>query len=307
MESSNGIRLLSDHSNTEDEATVLRLEKLLHDAKKVGCIEALKKNGHDVRYLTDAKRSSYLDIIKIRNSEDVLEIGSSMGQHTRLIAKQCRNLSAIEIVPKQAAFSRLWCDQDGLQNVEVSAGGMSGALPYEDSSFDVIICNYVLEWCAGRHTGPAEEFHRSFLANIFRTLRPGGRLFLSTKNRYAIRYLLGTEDEHLGIRFGSALPRIIQNFFRRRAELGHPTGYLHSWSALEGILKDVGFSSMDRILAFPDARYPDYLGTFSGFSHEALSKDALARSGRKSRISLRLPRRAFQNTTNSIVLVARKG
>ena len=302
-----GVQLLDDYSRAEDVPTIQKLEELITLAEDIGCVEALREKGHNTEYLLSKKRAAYIDLLGIKPTDHVLEIGSSMGQHTRLAARKCKRVSALEIVPLQALFSKIWCDEEGLDNVDVTSGDMSGRLPYEDSTFDVVICNYVLEWCAGRHQGSTKEFHREFLREIFRSLKSGGKLYLSTKNRFSIRYLLGSEDEHLGIRFGSALPRALQNMARRRADLGHPTGYLHSWNALEQLLRDVGFSQLERLLGFPDARYPDYLGPFSGFSRELLSEDIIQKVGKKNKLSMYLPSPIFQQTTNSLIFFAQKG
>jgi len=285
---------------------ITHLEELISDAKQIGCIDALSKHDHNISYLMDEKRASYIDLIGLKPSDDVLEIGSSMGQHARLMAAQCKTLSGLEVVPLQAAFSKLWCGEDGLQNVNVTAGGMSGKMPYDDASFDVVTCNYVLEWCAGRHDGDPRAFHQAFLAEIYRVLKPNGRLYLSTKNRYSIRYVLGDVDEHLGMRFGSALPRICQNLFRKPANLDHPTGYLHSWEGLEEILNTAGFHSNERILAFPDARYPEYIGRFLDFTESDIPQAALSAVRKKTKLSLKLPAPAFRKTTNSLVFLATK-
>lgn len=300
------VRVLSDHSEHEDASKVSELEKLIDDAKQMGCVEALQKHGHNTSYLLDEGRASYIELLNLKEGDAVLEIGSSMGQHTRLMAKRCGQISALEVVPLQGAFSKIWCDEEGLENVDVTAGGVSGKLPYADGSFDVIVCNYVLEWCAGRQQGSEENFHREFIKEMLRCLRANGKLYLSTKNRYSIRYLLGSVDEHLGIRFGSALPRLIQRFVRWRANLGHPTGYLHSWSALQRLLKDVGFQKAEKILTFPDARYPKYIRNFSDFNKKEVPINIREEIGIKNRMALSLPSSLFAKTTNSLVFLAYK-
>ena len=295
------IRVLDDHSNAEDADKVDGLVALLKDAEKDGCLSALKKHGHDVKYLTDPSRYSYIDLSGINSDEEVLEIGSSMGQHTRHIAKKCKTLSTIEVVRQQAELQALWCAEEGLENVDITAGGASGKLPFDDNSFDLIFFNYVLEWCAGRQEGAPEEFHKKFIQEIARVLKPGGRLYLSTKNRFAIQYVLGSVDEHLGIRFGHILPRFVQSYFRKRAVLEFPAGYLHSWNGLETILRSSGFSDCERLLAFPTARYPMYSGTFSDFDRSSIDTSKL---GKRDRWPLKLPSPLFRFTTNSLVFLA---
>ena len=300
------IRILADLSEIEDIKVLERAQSLLSDARSIGCIAALEEHDHNVQYLTDPIREKYIDFLDLAPSDDVLEIGSSMGQHTRKIAKRCRSVNALEVVEFQAKFSKLWCSQDGLHNVHVTAGGASGRLPYDDDAFDVVVSNYVLEWCAGRSQDDPDEFHQAVLKEIRRVLRPGGRLFLSTKNRFAFKYLLGAEDEHLGIRFGSALPRLIQRRVAAKADLGHPTGYLHSWRELRKHLRSAGFADLRPLFAFPDARYPLFMGRPCDFSTSSFFSSKPVKLGRRDRILAKLPDGLRLALSNSIIFLAKK-
>jgi len=299
------IRVIDDTSTIEDIKVLERAESLLADARSLGCSAALEKHNHSVKYLTDPIREKYIDLLGLQPSDDVLEVGSSMGQHTRKIAKRCRSVNALEVVEFQAQFSKLWCSQDGLQNVYVTAGGSSGSLPYDDDSFDVVVSNYVLEWCAGRSHENPDEFQQVVSKEIRRVLRPGGRLFLATKNRYAFKYLSGVEDEHLGIRFGSALPRWVQRRVAAKAELGHPTGYLHSWNGLRRHLNRAGFADLTPLFAFPDARYPAFIGNADDFPTSSLSASRQVKLGGRDRVLAKLPEGLRLFLSNSIVFLAK--
>lgn len=298
-------------------ATEAQLRRLIEDATKIGCAEALKRHcdDGDLAYQYDDRRTAYLGLLNIGRADDVLEIGSSLGQHTVRIAGLCGSVCGIELCPMQAEFSRIRCRENGLDNARIAAGGTDGKLPFADESFDLVVCNYVLEWSAGRDRRNPAAFQRGFLREMFRVLRPGGRLWLSTKNRFAILYLLGGRDEHLDVPFGNALPRAIQRLLRARR--GRPAGYLHSWRGLQNMLDEIGFRACERILAWPDARFPGYIGPFDGFSSSDLAHKSApdphskigAWPGRRTRLSLPLllpfPR-LFRAVTNSIVFMARK-
>lgn len=301
-----GVTVTPDHSLVEDDATQAGLIALISDAKQMGCKPALEKHSHNLTYLTDPRRSKYIELADIGPDHHVLEIGSSMGQHTRLMAGKCKAISGLEIVPLQAAFSKLWCEEDGHTNVDITTGGANGLLPYADASFDRVVCNYVLEWCAGRSDKSPGDFHRDYIAEMFRVLKPGGKLLLTTKNRYSIRYVTGGKDEHMGMRFGNALPRWLQERMLNRENLDFTRGYLHSWAQLESILRRVGFDKATRFLSFPDNRYAYYTGPFEAFSAADLPQQALDGLTRKERLSLKLPQALFAQTTNSLVFLADK-
>ena len=301
------ITICDDHSTAESDEQLSDLDRLIDDARQIGCEPALRKHDHNVGYLTDEKRSAYLDIVDVRDHEDVLEIGASMGQHTRLIAKQCNTLNALEVVAKQAEFAKLWCEESGADNVKFTVGGASGTLPYPDGAFNVVIMNYVLEWSAGRNTSGAAEFHQGLLAEIFRVLKPGGRFFLSTKNRYSLKLILGSDDEHLGIRFGSALPRPLGNALARRVTRTIPFGYLHSRPALEKILRSVGFSELKAFLSFPDARRPDVIVPFEHDRLAELGELDKSAYSKKDQIYLSLPTPLKKQHATSHTFIAIKG
>ncbi|HBK91197.1 MAG TPA: hypothetical protein DDZ68_05960 [Parvularcula sp.] len=303
---SDSVTLCGDHSQAETDAQLSKLARMISDARAIGCEAALKKHDHNVEYLTDARRARYLEIVALRQDEDVLEIGASMGQHSRLIAKQCRRLDAVEVVAAQAEFANLWCEQSGARNVRVLAGGATGNLPFDDASYDVVIMNYVLEWCAGRDSADPRAFHARLLADVFRVLKPGGRFFVSTKNRFGLRLLLGSVDEHLGIRFGSALPRPVARYFASRKPRAIPFGYLHSRSGLEVLLREAGFSTIEAYISFPDARRPEFIVPFDRAGAATLR--ALGGDGftLKDRLFKALPFGAQKHVATSHTMIARR-
>jgi SAM-dependent methyltransferase len=224
-------------------------------ARQVGWREAIARQFPDADYLTDDRRAIFLELLPIAGS-DVLEIGPGFGQFTDRIARQAKSVDALEVDPIQADFMREKLQQEELTNVHITTGGADCRLPYVDGSFDLVILNLVFEWCATRLNEPHETAQLRLLREIARVLRPGGRLYLSTKNRYAARYILGKPDEHYhGMRFGSALPRWFADSIHRR----RPRGRLYSWSGLQRLLRDSGFAVEHSWWAAPEMRFPEAL------------------------------------------------
>jgi hypothetical protein len=119
-----------------------------------------------------------------------------------------------------------------------------------------VILNYVLEWSGGRAEDDPAAAQRRLLGECARVLKPGGWFFLSTKNRYSARLLMGAPDEHVGFRFGNALPRSMMYARLRTKGKSQPDGLLHSFRHLRGLLRQQGFDRIDSYFAVPDARYP---------------------------------------------------
>ena len=285
-----------------------RLEHLISIARKSGYKTALETVMEDDHYVTDTSRAAYLNLLPFDKEAQVLEIGASLGQHTRLIAAKCKYVEALEVIPEQAIFAKLCCEQDGITNVSVSIGGDDCKLPYKDDVFDVVVMNYVLEWCAGRSGLPPKTAHELIIKECNRVLKPSGVLFLSTKNRFNARLLLGAVDEHVEFRFGNALPRWLMQLLSKINPPSISPGYLHSFGTLYSIILGSGFHKVTAKLALPDARYPLIYSGFTAAEISALrSNQKLLASNRLTKFLLtKVPSRAIKWMAPSLVFIAEK-
>lgn len=237
------------------------LEHLNLLARDRGWLEALKtvyESAPDlVRYVIDSDRARFLDLLPITASSQVLEIGPGLGQFTPLLARRAESVCALEVVEQQAEFVAERCRQEQVTNVSVACGGDDCRLPYPDGSFDLVVLNLVFEWCGSRaSTESPETLQRRLLAEIYRVLKPGGIVYLTTKNRYSLRYIVGGRDEHMGqMRFGSALPRRLAGWYMALRGK-NAAGLLHSWSELRAWLQNAGLSVDRSYWLAPEMRYP---------------------------------------------------
>jgi ubiquinone/menaquinone biosynthesis C-methylase UbiE len=248
----------------EDDRTFAQLERLNRLARENGWRPALRAvygdNDGFIRYVTDAERASFIELLPLTPDTDVLEIGPGLGQFTALLARRAKSVCALEVVAGQAEFAAERCRQEGMTNVHLAVGGDDCRLPYGDTTFDLVVLNLVFEWCGSRSL---EETHsdvqRRLLAEMCRVLKPGGSLYLATKNRFALRYLIGKTDEHCyNLRFGSALPRwFAQLLLRLRGHTRTP-GKLYSHRTLKAMLSDAGFEKIDSFWATPEMRNPTH-------------------------------------------------
>jgi SAM-dependent methyltransferase len=225
---------------------------------------------------------------------------------TGAIAKRTATVDVIEADTAQARFCRVRLDQDGVDNVRVVAGGAQGGLPYADGVFDGVVMNLVFEWCALRSSLPHEQVQLAYLAEIARVLKPGGFLFLSTKNRFALRLLTGGRDEHMADkRFGSALPRAIGSALMGGAR---PHGYLYSFNALHSRIEGAGFRIDTPYWAVPDMRWPTRYIPLDAASVRAARRDPSLRFGtpRIHRLMKVLPASWIKHFTPGLVFLARR-
>jgi ubiquinone/menaquinone biosynthesis C-methylase UbiE len=210
-----------------------------------------------IAYSVDSKRSKFLDLLPLSKDMTALEIGIGLGQHTAAIASRVSRLDTLELRLINAIFAKIRCTQEGVSNVTFICGGDDCRLPFPDASYDAVILNLVLEWCASANpdeSAPACQYR--LLSEIHRVLKPNGFVQLSTKNRFAYRLLIGSRDEHThDIPFGSALPRwLLRLILRAKGKNSYP-GYLHSYSALKKLLRSIGLTPTQSYWAVPEMRF----------------------------------------------------
>ena len=251
-------------SAVEDDESIKRLEQLNLLAESMNWKEALesvyRSNSGFVDYVANSERAKFIELLPLTQKSDVLEIGPGLGQFTAMLATRVRSVCALEVVEGQARFAATRCRQEGIKNVQFAVGGDDCRLPYNDGSFDVVVLNLVFEWCGSRSSDEAfDSVQRRFLSEIARVLQPGGVLYIATKNRFALRYLLGKADEHCyGMAFGNALPRALTSLalrWRGRTRIG---GMLHSYKALRKMVFNAGFAKIDSYWATPEMRCPEF-------------------------------------------------
>ncbi len=260
-----GIPHFLRHLPIESAEEIKSHERLNQLARERGWREALQMvygaDSNLFRYVTDASRGLFLDLLSLNKNSVVLEIGPGLGQFTAALAARAGFVCALEVVSGQAQFALERCRQAGCSNMHLACGGDDCRLPYASTHFDAVALNLVFEWCAARDLAePPGAAQERLLADIVRVLKPGGQLYLATKNRYALRYLLGRPDEHVfNLRFGNALPRRLMNLCLGLKNQPRPPGVLYSYCQLRRLLEAAGFVELKSFWAAPEMRFPRWL------------------------------------------------
>jgi SAM-dependent methyltransferase len=110
-------------------------------------------------------------IARLQPGERVVDIGCGAGMDLMLAAKRVGpggRATGVDMTPAMAEKTRRSAEKAGLTNLEVRLGDAL-ALPLEDASIDVVISNGVINLVPDKEKAYAE---------IFRVLKPGGRLQL---------------------------------------------------------------------------------------------------------------------------------
>jgi SAM-dependent methyltransferase len=291
---------------------LLCLNHIARDRGWDNAVDEVYGAGSDIqRYISDKDRLKWVDLLNVSPEGRVLEIGPGLGQGTVLLAERFSEVFVLEVVPSQADFVAQRMRQSGIGNVEVACGGDACRLPYKNESFDAIAINLVFEWCGVRdkRDTPA-SLQARLLREVFRVLKPGGKMFLSTKNRFSLGYLLGGRDEHYSdMPFGSALPRWMARGLEYLSGRTQSRALLHSYSGLKGMIEAAGLTHLSPFWAIPDARFPKCFLKMDGV--ENLS-DVTEKFGnlfpRRVRWVLGcIPEKWIKYFTAGLVFIARKG
>ena len=123
----------------------------------------------------DQDRNLTRDLDEIATSEtlanlrcnSILEIGCGTGKNTALLAQIGRHVSAIDFSTGMIEKARAKLSAD---NVTFAVADITQPWPEKDQSFDLVVCNLVLEHIA-------DLTH--IFAQAFRVLGEGGRFFVS--------------------------------------------------------------------------------------------------------------------------------
>ncbi len=146
-----------------------------------GAEYAAKNLGYDAAELASLPASSTRSfagvgnphlIEPLREGEVVLDVGSGAGTDLLIAARRVGpggRAIGVDMTAEMVERCRASIAESGLGNVEVRRGSAE-ALPLEDASVDVVISNGVLNLVPGKE--------RAF-GEIYRVLRPGGRLMLA--------------------------------------------------------------------------------------------------------------------------------
>jgi SAM-dependent methyltransferase len=302
------VYVCSDHESFEDAAELAKLnllnEKGRSDGWRVGVASAYGESL--LHYVDNPDRLVFLPLLPIKSTDVILEIGPGLGQNAIPIAKAAATVDIFEIVRGQAEFCALRCEQEDITNIRIAVGGASCTLPYADGVFDGVVLNLVLEWCGNRSGSASHDvMQQKMLREIARVLKPGGFLYLVTKNRFALRLLVGGRDEHMSqMRFGSSLPRWLSRLMLSDTR---PAGHLHSYNALQKHIKSAGFVSCEAFWALPEMRWPKHIISFDAPDFKQIRKSNQQGDTRLTRFIMPwLPKGLVRHFSAGHVFLARK-
>lgn len=205
-------------------------------------------------YIADLNRASWIPLLPISPDSTVLDVGSGLGVLTHALAVSYARVVSIEPIEERVRFTRVRLEQEGLKNVDLIQTTLD-ALPFFDTTFDLIVLNGVLEWIgAWCRTGTPREVQIECLAALRRLMKPDGTILIGIENRIGFDSFLGRVD-HPGVRFTNLMPRGLASFYLKlrrpgfyRTLLDSAQGYrtyTYSPRGYVKLLREAGFESVE--------------------------------------------------------------
>lgn len=126
---------------------------------------------------------------KTKNKKHFLDLGCGLGRHTILFAKNAFDVEALDISENAIERAKKWAKDENL-SVKFAIGDMID-LPYDNNSFDCILCRNVMS-----HTNTAGI--KKIISEIKRILKTDGECYLtlSSKNTWGYQQDWPKVDEN---------------------------------------------------------------------------------------------------------------
>lgn len=194
------------------------------------------------RYHLSRQRANLILPLELGPGLRILEVGAGTGVLSRALGESGASVTALEGHLDRARAAAVRCRD--LENVEVVAGPLENF--EDDDGFDLVCVVGVLEYAAS-DAGHATD-HQQFLDRTAGLVRPGGALLLAIENAIGIKYLLGYDEDHLGMPWigveGYPGSHGVRTFSRR---------------TLHGMLDSAGLENQAWFFPFPDYKLPTVL------------------------------------------------
>lgn len=135
-------------------------------------------HGGYVDHIWDKCRHPLVQYLQSKTTTKVLEFGCNIGASSVVLAHLGATVTAVDIAPRYIEVARENAARYGLKDaIQFTCHADSTALPWGDASFDLIVCNSVLEYVP-------IGILPAVLAELDRVLAPGGIVFVAgTSNR----------------------------------------------------------------------------------------------------------------------------
>ena len=222
--------------------TLLRFISWFNRKAKNFSIRLVKWTGKSKEYIHPKhllEGEEHFWFVSLLKSDDVLlDLGCGGGAHSLAAATVVKSVRGIDHSERNLRIAENLAKRAGIANTNFKSGSLENAIEESSDSYTSILALDILEHLVNRD---------QFLKEIYRLLKPGGRLFLSVPNR-------DTKWKRLLKRHGLF-------FF---SDLDHKHEYTKV--EIEELLKQHGFSIMSLTLTVYDTPWVGLIDVVGGIS-----------------------------------------
>jgi 2-polyprenyl-3-methyl-5-hydroxy-6-metoxy-1,4-benzoquinol methylase len=213
--------------------------------------------------VTSPKRCKFLEEMTLSKNLRVLDIGAGWGQTTIPLARTYK-VCALEPTPERLDFIQAAAKQENVTKNLFFIGSDYMEVEFQ-TKFDLILSIGVLEWIgAFREDGEAEELQADFLAKTKADLRSDGKLVIGIENRLGLKYLLGANDDHIGIPDIACHTKDLAKEKYKHTTNNELRCLTYSLAEYEKMLKNAGYQELHFYAALPDYKLPDKIFPIEG-------------------------------------------
>lgn len=203
------------------------------------------------------KRNDFLKLIPEFEQEFLaLDVGAGWGQHTIDISKR-GNVCSIEPSPERFEFMKAICTQENTNKNCFFINSSLGQLEFK-TKFDFAVSIGVLEWVGNFEECDTPRIAQlKFLKKLKRALKPEAPLVIGIENRIGLKYLIGSNDDHIGVSHISCLQYEDANRIWKNQGKGELRVATYTRTEYEQLFREAGFSDLVFYSAMPDYKIPE--------------------------------------------------
>lgn len=192
-----------------------------------------------VLYHLSRQRENITETMELKDTDEVLEIGSGMGAITGALARRCKSVDCVEL-SKRRSLVNAYRHKD-MDNINIIVGNFQDVRL--EKKYDVVTLIGVFEYA--QYYIDDKEPYTAFLKKIGKILRPGGRLYIAIENKLGMKYFAGRNEDHTGVPF-----RGIEGYDR------NDRVRTFSKSQLQNMLAKTDYRDVSFYYPFPDYKLP---------------------------------------------------
>ena len=202
------------------------------------------RRSYAAAYHLSVLRENIINWYPLKKTDRVLEIGAGCGAITGALCRNAGSVVSAELSKRRAEIN--YERHKDCDNLEIVVGNLND-MEFEEK-FDYVILIGVFEYAMSFTTG--EKPYETFLNNIKKFVKPGGKILMAIENRLGQKYFAGAYEDHTDA------------FFLGINEYaGNDAVRTFSKSELTQIFHDCGMDDIKFFYPYPDYKFPSEIYT----------------------------------------------